>query len=175
MDCSMPGLPELTQTHVHGVNDDTQPSHPLSSPSPPAFNLSQSQGLFKWVWSRKVLLFPLVTAIMGISAPLSYSMWNLLGMSFMTSYFFNLHQEVFISSSLSAIICISEVGPPWWLSDKESACQCRRHEFHPWVGKVPWRRKWQPTSVSLPGKSHGQEVWRATVHGVAESRTWLSD
>ena len=39
-------LPELTQTHVHRVGDATQPSHPLSSPSPPAFNLSQHQGLF---------------------------------------------------------------------------------------------------------------------------------
>ena len=50
MDCSTPGLPvhhqlpELTQTHVHWVSDAIQPSHPLSSPSPPAFNLSQHQG-----------------------------------------------------------------------------------------------------------------------------------
>ena len=55
MDCSTPGLPvhhqlsELAQTHVHRVGDAIQPSHPLSSPSPPAFNLSQHQGLFKWV------------------------------------------------------------------------------------------------------------------------------
>ena len=52
MDCSMPGLPvhhqllELVQTHVHKVSDAIQPSHPLSSPSPLAFNLSQHQGLF---------------------------------------------------------------------------------------------------------------------------------
>ena len=45
---------------------------------------------------------------------------------------------------------------PWWLSDKESACQCRRHGFNPWVGKITWRRKWQPTPGFLPGKSHGQ-------------------
>ena len=55
MDCSTPALPvhhqlpEFTQTHVHWVSDAIQPSHPLSSPSPPAFNLSQHQGLFKWV------------------------------------------------------------------------------------------------------------------------------
>ena len=42
-------LPESTQTHVHCVSDAIQPSHPLSSPSPPALNLSQHQGLFKWV------------------------------------------------------------------------------------------------------------------------------
>ena len=57
MDCSRPGLPvhhqlpEFTQTHVHRVDDSIQPSHPLSSPSPPALNLSQHQGLFKWVSS----------------------------------------------------------------------------------------------------------------------------
>ena len=39
---------------------------------------------------------------------------------------------------------------------KESACQCRRHRFDPWVRKIPWRRKWRPTPVFLPGKSHGQ-------------------
>ena len=57
MDCSTPGfpvhiqLPELAQTHVHQVDDAIQPSHPLSSPSPPAFSLSQHQGLFQWVSS----------------------------------------------------------------------------------------------------------------------------
>ena len=44
---------------------------------------------------------------------------------------------------------------PWWLSGKEPTCQCRRW-FNPWVGKIPWRRKWQPTPVSSPGKSHRQ-------------------
>ena len=41
-------------------------------------------------------------------------------------------------------------------SGKESTCQCRRCEFDPWVGKIPWRRAWQPTPVFLPGESHGQ-------------------
>ena len=68
MNCSTPGLPvhhqllEFTQTHVHWVGDAIQPSHPLSSPSP-ALNLSQHQGLFKWVSSShqvaKVLEFQL--------------------------------------------------------------------------------------------------------------------
>ena len=55
MECSTPGLPvhhqhlEFTQTHVHWVSDAIQPSHPLLSPSLPALNLSQHQGLFKWV------------------------------------------------------------------------------------------------------------------------------
>ena len=69
MNCSMPGLPvhhqllESTQALVHWVGDAIQPSHPLSSPSPPALNLSQHQGLFKWVSSShqvaKVLEFQL--------------------------------------------------------------------------------------------------------------------
>ena len=57
MDCSMLGfpvhhqLPEPSQIHVHHVSDAIQPSHPLLPPSPPTFNLSQHQGLFKWVSS----------------------------------------------------------------------------------------------------------------------------
>ena len=68
-DCSMPGLPvhhqlpEFIQTHVHWVSDAIQPSHPLLSPSPPAFNLSQDHSLFQWVNSlhevAKVLEFQL--------------------------------------------------------------------------------------------------------------------
>ena len=69
IDCSTPGLPvhhqlpEFTKTHVHSVSDAIQPSHPLLSPSPPTFNLSQHQGLFQWVSSfhlvEKVLEFQL--------------------------------------------------------------------------------------------------------------------
>ena len=69
MDCSTSGLPvhhqlpEFTQTHVHWVGDVIQPSHLLSSPSPPTFSLSQHQGLFKWVSSlhqvARVLKFQL--------------------------------------------------------------------------------------------------------------------
>ena len=56
-DCYMPGFPvfhhllEFAQTHLHWVGDAIQPSHPLSSPSPPAFSVSQHQGLFQWVSS----------------------------------------------------------------------------------------------------------------------------
>ena len=62
-DCSTPGFPvlhyllELAQTHVHPVSDAIQSSHPLSSPSPPAFSLFQHQGLFQWVsFSHQVML-----------------------------------------------------------------------------------------------------------------------
>ena len=83
MDCSTPGfpvshqLPELAQTHVHRVGDAIQPSHPLSSPSPPALNLSQHQDLFKWVSSLHQ-----VAKSIGVSAstsvfPMNTQDWSL--------------------------------------------------------------------------------------------------
>ena len=77
MDCSTPGfpvhhqLPELDRTHVHWVGDAIQPSHPLSSPSPPTFNLSQHQGLFQWVGSlhhvAKVLALQLQQSVLPVN------------------------------------------------------------------------------------------------------------
>ena len=85
MDCSMPGLPihhqllELTQTHVHRVGNAIQPSHPLLSPSLPAFNLSQHQGLSQWVSSSHQ-----VAKVLGVSAatsvlPMNSQDWYPLG------------------------------------------------------------------------------------------------
>ena len=78
INCSMPGLPvhhqlpESTQTHVHWVGDAIQPSHPLSSPSPPALNLSQHQGLFQWVSSSHQ-----VAKVLGVSASTSVLPMNI--------------------------------------------------------------------------------------------------
>ena len=62
---------------------------------------------------------------------------------------------------------------PRWRSGKESTCQCRRHKrcgFYPWVRKNPWRRKWQPTPIFLPGKFHGQRSMAAySLWGCKES------
>ena len=66
--------------------------------------------------------------------------------------------------------------PRWWRG-KEFACQCRRCGFHPWVGKIPWSRKWPPAPVFLPGKFHGlrslagYNSWVCKELGVTE---WLS-
>ena len=65
-----------------------------------------------------------------------------------------------------------------WLSGTEPPCQCQRHKrrgFDPRVGKIPWRRKWQPTPVFLPGKSHGQRSLVGYSSWVLESQTRLSD
>ena len=89
MNHSTPGLPihhqllESTQTHVHWVNDAIQPSHPLSSLSPPALNLSQQQGLFKWLSSShqvaKVLGFSASTSVLPMNtqdwSPLEWTDW----------------------------------------------------------------------------------------------------
>ena len=48
------------------------------------------------------------------------------------------------------------IGLSWWFGGKESACQCRRPRFDPWVRKICCRREWLPTPVFLLGKSHGQ-------------------
>ena len=82
--------------------------------------------------------------------------------------------------SFALTITTSSTGLPMCLSAKESACQCsrcKRLRLDPWVEKIPWRRKRQPNPVFLPGNFPWteKEVWRATVHGVAESDTtvWL--
>ena len=71
---------------------------------------------------------------------------------------------------------IMQGGLPWWLSCRESACQFRRPGFDPWVGKVPWRRAWQPTPKFLSGKSHGQRsLVGYSLWGSQKNWTWLSD
>ena len=66
------------------------------------------------------------------------------------------------SSSINTYLLEDMYG---WLSGKESACQCRRCGLDPWVGKIPWRGKWQPTPVFLPGKS----PWQRSLAGTEES------
>ena len=89
MDCSTPGfpvlhcLPELASTHAHRVGDAIEQSPPLSSPSPPAFSLSQLQGLFPWVGCLHQ-----VTRVIGVPAsilPMNIQGWLLLGVTGLTS------------------------------------------------------------------------------------------
>ena len=93
MDCSTPGFPvlhyllEFAQIHVHWISDAIQPSHPLSTPSPPTFNLSQHQGLFHWVSSSyhvaKYWTFSFnISPSNDYSGPISFTMhwWDLLAL-----------------------------------------------------------------------------------------------
>ena len=82
MDCSMPRLPvhhqllELTETHVHWVSDAIQPSHPLSSPSPPTFNPSHHQGLFQWVSSSHQVAKVLRVSASASVLPMNIHDWS---------------------------------------------------------------------------------------------------
>ena len=60
-------------------------------------------------------------------------------------------------------------------SSKKSTCKCKKCRFDPWVGKIPWRRKWQPTPVFLPGQFRGERSLGDCSHAVAKSWTWLSN
>ena len=64
-------------------------------------------------------------------------------------------------------------GLPMWLSGKESTWKCgrrKRNWFNPWVRKIPWRRKWQPTLVFLPGKFHGQRSLAGYIQSIGSQR-----
>ena len=65
-------------------------------------------------------------------------------------------------------ICKHLKGLSGWLSDKELVCQCRRCSFDPWGGKIPRKRKWQPTPVFLPGNPIDRGAWQATVYGLTK-------
>ena len=84
----------------------------------------------------------------------------------------------FLSLHISTLVYPSS-GFPGDTSDKESACQCRRHKrygFDHWVRKIPWSRSWQPSEVSLPGKFHGQsKSLESYLTWATESQTWMND
>ena len=114
MNCSMPGLPvhhqlpEFTQTHVHRVRDAIQPSHPGLSPSPPAFNLSQHQGLFKWVSSsHHVAKVSALTSVLPMNtqdwSPLGWTGWISLQSNRLSKVFSNttVQKHQFFSTQLS--------------------------------------------------------------------------
>ena len=154
MDCSTLGfpvhhqLPEIAQTHVHWVSDAIQPSHPLSSPSPPAFNLSQHPGLFQWVSSSHQVAQALELQLQH------HSFLNIPPLTYMTECTF-----------IHVLTCVHTYIPSMFLS---------HHHLH--QNCSPWRKKWQPPPVFVPRKSHGQEsLARLQSMGLWKSRAWLSD
>ena len=137
MNHSTPGppVPEFIQTHVHQVSDAIQPSHPLSSPSPPAPNPSQH-----------------MHSQIDIHTYLNTHMYIL------HTLHKNTHEYIYILHTRARARTHTHThthGLPWWLRRSRVGLQCRRPGFDPWVGKTPWRREWQPTPVFVPGKSHG--------------------
>ena len=84
--------------------------------------------------------------------------------------------NLFIHSSVFIEYLSPSWGFPRWLSGKESTCQSRKCGFNPWVGKIPWRRKWQPSPVFfLPRTSHGQRSLAAYSSWSCKESTWLSN
>ena len=81
------------------------------------------------------------------------------------------------NTAYGSVFFVSFIGwprLPRGCSGKESACKCRRHKrcrFDPWVGKIPWRRKWHPTPVFLPGNPKDRGAWWAMVHGATKCQT----
>ena len=130
MDCSTPGFPvhhqfpELTQTHVHWVGDAIQPPHPLSSPSPPAFNLAQHQGLFQWVSSFHQVAKELVSASSSV-VPINIQDWFPLGLTTLTSLKSKGLSRVFSSTTVqnhqffgTQLSLWSSSHIHWWLLEK---------------------------------------------------------
>ena len=175
---------ELAQTPVHWVGDAIQPSQPLSSPSPPAFSISQPQGFFQWVSSSHQ-----VTKVLEL---------QLEHQSFQWIFRTDLLQDGLVGSpcsprnsqessptpqfkSINSLVLSFLYGPtllyththlPWGLSGKKFACQCRsskRSGFSPWDGKSPGRGNGHPLQYSCLENSRG--AWQAEVHGVAKSGT----
>ena len=160
MNRSMPGLPvhhqllEFTQTHVHQVSDAIQPSHPLSSPSPPAFNLSQHQSLFQWVgflhqrWT-KFWSF-------SISPPSDIRSWFPLGLTGLISLLSKGLSRVFSSTTswkqiFAMIHCISHhTQEKTWIAGKISQNQlCSGRSQLTCYQKVPFCLSWDHLVVNL--------------------------
>ena len=79
---------------------------------------------------------------------------------------------------LEAVRILTLTSPwvlPWWLRWWRICLQCRRPMFDPWIRKTPWKRKWQPTSVFLPRKSHEQRSLEGYSPQSHKNRTWLND
>ena len=101
-----------------------------------------------------------------------FRLWILKIMTEVVTYFLEIFWGITSKNNLSVLctvlrLIINEAGLPWWLSGKESACQCRRHGFDSWVRKIPWRMKLQPIPVLLPGRiPWAEEPWRLQSMGL---------
>ena len=149
MDCSTPGfpvhhqLPELTQTHVHWVGDAIHPSQPLSSPSPPTFNLFQHQGLFQWVNS-------------------SYQVAKVLGFSISPLYIFYLRYHYVQLSVQPSLFSL----PPWQEMQETCVPSLSREDHleegmatHSSIiaGKIPWTE--EPGGLCVMGSQRAGHDW----------------
>ena len=85
-------------------------------------------------------------------------LFNMLSWLVVTFFPRSKHLLITLSDTIKFVFTKGMKGFPWWLNGKESISHCRGCRFDPWAGKILWRRKWKPTPVFLPGKSHGQRT-----------------
>ena len=151
---------EFAQTHVHRIGDAIKTSYPLSSPSPPAFNLSQHQGLFKWVssshqWPKYWSFSFSISPFSEYSGLISFRMdWlDLLARQGTLKSLLQHHSSKasILWCSAFFIIQFSHLWLRWW----RIRLQRKRPGFNPWVEKIPWRRERLLTPVFWPGEFHG--------------------
>ena len=176
MDCSMQGLPvhyklpEFTQTHVQWVGDVIQPSHSLSSPSPPTFNLSQHQGLFS-----VSQFFPSGGQSIGVSAtasvlPVNIQDWFPLGWTGLISLHSKGLSRVFSKTTVQKQQFFVTKGFPDGSASKESAHNVRCLGSIPGLGRSPGKGKGCPLQYSRLENSMD-----CIIQGVAKNRTGLRD
>ena len=132
MDCSVPGFPvlhyfrEFAQTHVHWVGDAIQPSHPLLSPSPPAVNLSQHQGVLQWVSSSAS-----GGKSIGVSAsvlPMNIQGWFPLGLTGLISLLSQGLSRAFSSTTIQNHQFFS-IQPSFWSNSHIHTWLLENHSF----------------------------------------------
>ena len=144
-------LPEFAQTHVHGVDDAFQPSHPLPSPSPLAFNLSQHPCLFQWVGSGH-------QAAKVLELELQHQSFQWI---FRIDFLYNwLVWSLCVSGGPDGKVSACIAGDP----DSIHGSRCSSGEGHD-----------NPRQYSCLENSMGRGAWRAIVHGVTTSWTGLSN
>ena len=119
MNCSTPGspvlhyLPEFAQTHVHWVSNIIQPSHPLSAPSPLAFNLPQHQGLFRWVSSLHQVAKVLELQLSALVLPMNIQDGFPLGLTDLIFLQFQGLSRIFSSTTVWKYQFLGAL-PSWW-------------------------------------------------------------
>ena len=117
-----------------------------------------------FVWRRRYISHDLKWAFRSVEGYYTKPFRNEVSFHYITASFRDLSSSVEKKSKIN--VGPRQEGLCWWLSGKESAYQCRKCGFHPWVRKIPWRRNGNPFQYSRLGNPMERGVWQATVHGV---------
>ena len=170
MNCSTPSLPvrhqlpEFTQTHVHWVGDAIQPSHPLSSPSLPAFNLSQHQCLFHWVSSSHQVAKVLLSSNI-LESLVSQFLWELPHSPSLLELQEGWRRQTHCPAKI--LTAFSPVTRPWWSGMEGSGDSTHNSRY--WGGSSESRRS-EASPGGLEGENRG---WRGSTRPLLSGLTSL--